>query len=346
MADQRPCLRCVGSGDQFEEPGGQDAPRDPEEEQLQPLGDPQRRRRVGAPVPSPHGGAPGRHAQRQGRDEGEPGTSGRHLPRGPGGARPERVDDHLPRLPGLRRPVRRPLPQPGARGPRHDVRLGDHGVTATLPATATTAETPSPRSRPSILQRSRAVLGPAPVPWGTVGALSVGLAATDGFVLTAVQGATGAIERSQGPFLSWLEVCTLTLPIFFLAVLGALTVARRRVGPALRTARKIVAGALLVVAVGTAVGTAELGVSAAEDYQLQSQLLLVQHANHATAAGGAHVAIDPVQAQKASLATDELGVRYGSGIDLVANVVLVGWVVALRGGRLDVVPRRRRPTDS
>ena len=36
---------------------------------------------------------------------------------------PVRVHDHLPRLPGLRRTVRRALPQPRARGPRHDVRL-------------------------------------------------------------------------------------------------------------------------------------------------------------------------------------------------------------------------------
>jgi len=219
-------------------------------------------------------------------------------------------------------------------------------VTAILAATAATAGTPSPPARPSILQRARSVLGPAPVPWGTVVALAVVLAAADAFVLTAVQGATGAIERSQGPFLSWLQAAGLTLPIFFLAVLGAFAVARRRIGPALRTARKVVAGALLVVAVGTAVGTAELGVSAAQDYQLQAGLLKTQHANHVTSAGGGHVGIDPVEAQKESLATDELGVRYGSGIDLVANVVLVGWVVALRGGRLDVVSRRRRPADS
>ena len=54
---------------QPEEQGRQDPAGPAEEEQLQPLGDPQRRRRLGAPVPPAHGGAPHRHAQRQGRDQ-------------------------------------------------------------------------------------------------------------------------------------------------------------------------------------------------------------------------------------------------------------------------------------
>ena len=33
--------------------------------------------------------------------------------------------------------VRRPLPQPGARGPRDDVRLGDHPVTGNMPSPST-----------------------------------------------------------------------------------------------------------------------------------------------------------------------------------------------------------------
>ena len=49
------------------------------------------------------------------------------------------------------------------------------------------------------------------------------------------------------------------------------------------------------------------------------------------------------QAQQlhATLVLDERAVVYGSGLLLVTNLVLVAWVVALRGGRLDVaaVPR-------
>ena len=60
---------------------------------------------------------------------GDPGHPDDVVTRGPRRARPGRVGDHLPRVPRLRRALRRPLPQPGARGPRHDVRLGDHAVT-------------------------------------------------------------------------------------------------------------------------------------------------------------------------------------------------------------------------
>ncbi len=100
--------------------------------QLRAVGDPQRRRRLGAPVPPAHGGAPHRDAQRQGRhDQGRCRSPRRHLPRGPGGSRPRGVGDHLPRLPRLHRTLRRALPQPGPRGPRHDVRLVDHLMSAT-----------------------------------------------------------------------------------------------------------------------------------------------------------------------------------------------------------------------
>ena len=99
---------------------------------------------------------------------------------------------------------------------------------------------------------------------------------------------------------------------------------------------------LLIAAAAALVGTAEVGVSAAMDYRFQSELVQVQHANHATGDGGSGLHIAPAEAIQKSLDTDLLGVRYGSGIDLAANVVLVGWVAALRGGRLGVAPRRTR----
>ncbi|WP_448625265.1 hypothetical protein [Geodermatophilus sp. URMC 64] len=194
---------------------------------------------------------------------------------------------------------------------------------------------------PAVRQRSRALPAPRPVPWGTVTTLAVLLAAADGFVLTAVQGAVGAIERSQGPFVSWLQTTAFTLPIFFAVVLGAHTIARRRFGPALHSLRTVVPAALLIAAAAALVGTAEVGISAAMDYRFQSELLQVQHANHTTGDGGAVTHIDPVQAAQQSLETDLLGARIGAGLDLAANVVLVGWVAALRGGRLGAAPRRR-----
>jgi hypothetical protein len=98
VADQRQAVRPDQAADQPEEPGRQDAARPAEDGQLQPVGDPQRRRRLGAPVPPAHGGAPHRHAQRQGRHRRPTRAPRRRLGGGPGRARPERVGDHLPRF--------------------------------------------------------------------------------------------------------------------------------------------------------------------------------------------------------------------------------------------------------
>ena len=72
VADQRPRLRPDDHGEQLEEPRRQHASRPAEEGQLQPLGDPERRRRLGAPVPPAHGGTPHRDARRRRRHPREP----------------------------------------------------------------------------------------------------------------------------------------------------------------------------------------------------------------------------------------------------------------------------------
>ena len=190
---------------------------------------------------------------------------------------------------------------------------------------------------------SRFLRGAAPVPWFTVAALAVLMDVAAGFWLTSIQGAVGAIERAQTPFASWLRISTLMLPAFVVAVLTALALARRRFGPALRTTRKVVAAALLVVAAGTVVGIGQLAVSAAYDYHLQSQHLELIHATHP----GAHVHDDGscvglCAAKRATLVVDVRAVGYGSAAVLGTDVVLVAWVVAMRGGRLDPV-RPRRP---
>lgn len=167
------------------------------------------------------------------------------------------------------------------------------------------------------------------VPWFTVVALAVVMAYADGFWMLSLRGAVGAIERAGGPFASWLQESTLVLPVFVVAVLGALTVALRWFGPGLGRPRAIVATALMVAAAGTLVGIAEVAASSAYDYHLQSaQLLLMESMGHS--GGGT------LLAQQASLGLQVRAVGYASGILLVTNLALVGWVVALRGGRLGV----------
>jgi hypothetical protein len=160
------------------------------------------------------------------------------------------------------------------------------------------------------------------------------VAYADGFVLTSTQLAVGAIERAQSPFTSWLLTSTLLLPVHLLAVLGALAFAHRRLGPALR-GRRTVAAALLMVAASSLVGWAAVVGSAFYDYHLQSQQLARTaqlHAEHQLGGGGC----TGLCAQLAQTgAADQRAARLASAADLAINAVLVAWVLALRGGRLD-----------
>jgi hypothetical protein len=110
----------------------------------------------------------------------------------------------------------------------------------------------------------------------------------------------------------------------------------------------VLATALLLVAVGSAVSVAQLTASTAYDYHLQSDLLQKTSALHDHAIG-ASAAANPAYAdsatwtpeQRDTMKVDLKAVGYGTGLVLGANVLLVGWVIALRGGRL--TPVRRRP---
>ena len=218
-------------------------------------------------------------------------------------------------------------------------------------STVSTTEA-EPAQQPFV--RFAAFRGKIPLPWVTVAVLAILMAAADGFVLTSLQGAVGAIERTQGPFGTWVRDTALVLPVFVVAVVWAFTRAHRKHGlttPALRSWRKVITTSLLIIAAGTTVGVAETVVSAGMDYRLQSQLLQKTSALHDHTIGGASGSpvANPAYSdsawspeQRQTMALDVKAVAFGSGIMLATNIVLVGWVVALRGGRLDVVPARRR----
>jgi len=180
------------------------------------------------------------------------------------------------------------------------------------------------------------------VPWLTVVPLAVVLAFADGFWIMSLRGAVGAIERTQGPFATWLRESTLVLPVFVFAVIGGLTLALHLFGPVLRTSRAVLATALLIAAAGTLVGIAEMAASAAYDYHLQSGQLQLMASMGDTCAGQNCLA----QQQQASLWLQVRALGYGSAILLVTNLVLVGWVVALRGGRLNVSTTRPQASSS
>jgi hypothetical protein len=173
------------------------------------------------------------------------------------------------------------------------------------------------------------------VPWLTVVPLAVVLAYADGFWMVTLRGAVGSIGRTQEPFATWMRESILILPVFGFAVIGALALAARWYGPALRKPKTVITAALLVVAAGTLVGIAALAASSAYDYHLQSGLLQMKGSMSGMAMGSVASQL------QSSLAWQVRSVGYGSGFILVTNLVLVGWVVALRGGRLGVRKTRQ-----
>lgn len=202
--------------------------------------------------------------------------------------------------------------------------------------------------------QARARSGPRSTRWWTcVLALALGLSLVDDFWAVSLEGSVGAIERSQGPFLTWVTQSLLLLPVHALAVAGALALAHRRFGPVLHRTRHVVAACLLVVVAGTAVGVATVGATAVVDYRLQARLIETAHGGGhddlsqvpASAAGRAAQAALPRQAADAcdtvcaakrrTIDVHLLSLGYAAVLLLLTNLVVVGWTVAMRGGRLD-----------
>jgi glucan phosphoethanolaminetransferase (alkaline phosphatase superfamily) len=180
------------------------------------------------------------------------------------------------------------------------------------------------------------------VPWLTVVPLAVVLAYADGFWMISLRGAVGSIQRTGEPFVSWLRESALLLPVFVLAVLGALALAAHWFGPVLRKPRTVLATALLVVAAGTLVGIGALAASSAYDYHLQSAQLQLMELMRSTGSMGSMSMGSLEQQQQASLELQVRAVSDGSALLLATNLVLVGWAVALWGGRLDITTTRQQ----
>lgn len=191
--------------------------------------------------------------------------------------------------------------------------------------------------------RVRAFLDPRPVSWPTVALLAIVMTYADGFVITVMTGAVGAIQRTQAPFVSWLIDSTILLPLYVLAVLVAFRITRRRVAPVLRGARKVLLGSLVVAIAGTVIGLLAAAANAGYDYNLQHNELVVSgpvHADHDTVipgepAGHNHPTCDELCSQEHdTLVADVKALGFGGPIILILNVLAVGWMVALLGGSL------------
>jgi hypothetical protein len=175
-------------------------------------------------------------------------------------------------------------------------------------------------------------------PWSTVLPLAVVAAYGSGFWLIVIRGAVGAIERTQAPFTTWLEESTLLLPLYVFAVIAALTLALRWLGPGPLCGLAVAVTHLLVALTVTLAATVVQAVSAVYDYRLQT----TQVANMA-----AHMpdcdARCVADQQHSGLLLQVHALGLGALVMLVSNLVLLAFVVGLRGGRLDLASSKRRP---
>ena len=171
----------------------------------------------------------------------------------------------------------------------------------------------------------------AAVPWSTVLPIAALLAYADGFWMTSLHGAVGDISRTQEPFISYWRTSTLMLPMFVLAVLGALALALRRFGSELRSWRAVAATALLIAAAATLAAVSLSAVSGAYDLYLQSgHLHMMQSMQHDCSTSCLS------RQEWATIGAHGRAIAYTGAALLLTNIALVGWAVGLRGGQLRV----------
>jgi hypothetical protein len=111
----------------------------------------------------------------------------------------------------------------------------------------------------------------------------------------------------------------------------------RRFGPTLRRPRNVVGTAFLVVALVTLAGFLVLVANAAYDYHLQSAQARMMGSMGTRCIGPCLAALN-----HHALVLQVRAIIDGTAILLVTNLVVVFWMVAMRGGRLDLT-RRMRP---
>jgi hypothetical protein len=189
--------------------------------------------------------------------------------------------------------------------------------------------------------------------WTTVVLLAVLLAFADGFVLLAFQGAVGAVERQSEPFRRWIIGSLLLVPFFVAAIVVGMILARRWAGEVQRRWVKGGIAVLLIVATTAVLGAAVEGVSGAYDYSLQSRhidLMVSTHSLHNTGKSlfglptpGTTASCDAACRQKHdTIVTHIRSVFLAGKYMLMINLGLTLWLVAIRGGRLWVTPKRKR----
>jgi hypothetical protein len=181
----------------------------------------------------------------------------------------------------------------------------------------------------TIRESSRASRPARPgVPWATLATFSAGLSCVGAFWLVSLTGAIGVTERGSTPFATWVMLSITLLPVYGVAVLGAMTLAKRWFGAKPGGAKDALLTALLLVGVVTVVGIAALAASAAYDYSLQ-----VHHINGMTGMSSCTGGCVPRE-QHDIFVLHVRGLLLVGQWLLLSNVVLVAWLAATWGGRI------------
>lgn len=191
-------------------------------------------------------------------------------------------------------------------------------------------------------ERVRGFLDPRPARWWTLVVIAVVLAYADGFLLTALTGAVGAIQRSQDPARAWLVQSAVMVPFFLLGELVVVRFVRRRHGVAFRSTKQMLTSALLIAVAATVVGVAGVAVSSAVDFRLQTNLIVAGSAfhDHGVGTSDPNSCTDVCEEIHQTLTGDLRGIGFSGPALLAINVVLVGWLLAAFGGRLGTAPKR------
>ena len=179
-----------------------------------------------------------------------------------------------------------------------------------------------------------------PASWSAIALFAVVLAYADGFWMVTLQGAVGAIERSRSPFARWGRESTLLVPLVALAVVVALILGRRWFAGCRPWVRQM-SMVLVVVAATSTVGIAAVAASSAYDYQIQARHLGLLHSLHSGGPAEQIVGASAVPptcdalcaARHETIAVHVRAVEYAVPVLLLTNLILVLWLVALRGGR-------------
>ena len=184
---------------------------------------------------------------------------------------------------------------------------------------------------------------PAGVPWATVATFAVGMSCTAAFWLVSLTGAIGAPDRYARPFATWVMLSIALLPVFGAGVLGAMMLAKRWFGPVLHGWARVVATALLILAGGTLAGVVAIAASGAYDYHFQMHVLHTM---------GGMSGMAPCTGECIPREEHQILVLHIRGVVLVsqklllANAVLVAWIVAMWGGRIKLTNRSWRAKGS